>query len=88
MRDKEDMLGERSVASLPGKLFVYNYQYRSLSGFEKKLADLLFHADIGNQKKLLKAFPLETTAVMAYQSKEGWWEECEKDVLEFYNNKR
>ena len=88
MQDKEDMLGERSVASLPGKLFVYNYQYRSLSGFEKKLADLLFHADIGNQKKLLKAFPLETAAVMAYQSKEGWWEECEKDVLEFYNNKR
>jgi hypothetical protein len=82
---------ERSDASpenMKGKLFVYNYQYRSLGGFEKKLGDLIFHADDSNQKKLLKGFPEETQAVMDYQSVEGWWDICERDVEEYYTNKR
>ncbi len=74
--------------NMKGKLFVYNYQYRSLDGFEKKLGDLIFSADGSNQKKLLKGFPEETLAVMDYQSVEGWWDICERDVQEYYTNKR
>lgn len=68
---------------LEGKLFVYNYQYRSLDGFEKKLGELLFHADLGNQRRMLNAFPEHTQAVMDYQSKEGWWDDCIKDVEDY-----
>lgn len=79
---------QSSNSGLVGKLFVYNYQYRSLGGFEEKLGSLLFHADTSNQKKLLKSFPEEAQAVMDYQSKEGWWEICERDVHEYYSKKR
>ena len=76
-KDCEDFKQALKSKATKGQRFVYNWQYRKLDGFEKKLGDLLFHADIGNQKKLLRAFPIETTAVMAYQSVSGWWEDCE-----------
>jgi len=78
---------ERATA-LKGKLFVYNYQYRSLNGFDKKLGDLMFSADSNNQLKLILGFPEEMQAVINYQTVNGWWEECEEDVKEYYNNKR
>jgi len=71
---------EKEMSTLPtrGQSFVYNWQYRKLDGFEKKLGDLLFHADSNNQKKLLKAFPEEVQAVIDYQSVKGWWARCEE----------
>ena len=76
------------MKDLKGKMFVYNYQYRSLGGFDQTLGDLMFKADSQNQKKLLKGFPEEMQAVMNYQSKEGWWSECEEDVHTYYALKR
>ena len=76
------------MKDLKGKMFVYNYQYRSLGGFDQTLGDLMFKADSQNQKKLLKGFPQEMQAVMDYQSKPGWWAECEEDVHIYYINSR
>jgi hypothetical protein len=77
-----------AVNNLKGKLFVYNYQYRSLSGFENSLAELMFKADSQNQKNLLKAYPHEMQAVMDYQTIDVWWEVCVEDVHEYYINSR
>jgi rhamnogalacturonyl hydrolase YesR len=63
-----------------GEDFVYKWQYRSLGGFEAKLADLIAHADTGNQKRMVKAFPEEAQAIINYQSKEGYWDKVQDKV--------
>jgi hypothetical protein len=83
-QDCEDFKQTLRRKATKGQRFVYNWQYRRLDGFEKKLGDLLFHADSGNQKKMLKAFPEEAQAVIDYQSVEGWWAECERDVEDYH----
>lgn len=63
-----------------GEDFVYKWQYRSLGGFEAKLADLIAHADTTNQKRMLKAFPEEAQAIIDYQSKEGYWNKVQDKI--------
>jgi len=73
----------KELEELEGKIFVYDWQYRALGGFEAKLADLIQHGDNSNQERLLLAFPIKVQAIMDYQSKEGWWDECIKDVEDY-----
>ena len=73
----------KELEELEGKIFVHDWQYRKLGGFEAKLADLIQHADNNNQELLLLAFPIKVQAIMDYQSKEGWWAECERDVEDY-----
>lgn len=77
---EEVLTGEKDMENIVGKMFVYDWQYRKLGGFEAKLADVIQHADSGNQRSLLKAFPDKVKAIMDYQSKEGWWKKCVEDV--------
>jgi hypothetical protein len=60
--------------------FVWDWQYRRLEGFMAKLADCISHADSGNQRRLVKAFPDEAQAIIDFQSKEGYWESVERKV--------
>jgi len=81
--DKFNKSENKMTETLIGQLFVYDWQYRRLSGFEAKLADLIAHGDTSNQKRLLKAFPEKVQAIMDYQSKTGWWAKCEEDVKNY-----
>jgi hypothetical protein len=63
-----------------GERFVYDWQYRRLQGFGKKLADCISHADKGNQQKLLQGFPEETQAIINFQTDTNYWQIVEEKM--------
>ncbi|MEO1943170.1 MAG: hypothetical protein ABGY11_02615 [Candidatus Thioglobus sp.] len=74
------MMPHGKIEVTKGEQFVWDWQYRSLGGFKSKLADCISHADTGNQKKLVKAFPEEAQAIIDFQSKQGYWESVERKI--------
>jgi len=56
-----------------GEMFIWEWQYRTHGHFHTYLAKALSIADTGNLKRLKKAFPDETQAMINFHTKEDWW---------------
>ncbi len=66
----------------PTEEVIYAWQYGFASSFKTDLMRLLTQADIDNQARLAKAFPLEVFAYQQYTYKEGWWQEVQHKMQE------
>ena len=54
--------------------FVYDWQFGRLGdSFMDKLANLIAHADLGNQEKISLGFPDEVAGIQSFQTDAGWW---------------
>lgn len=54
--------------------FVYRWQRGGLGGFEELLAKTIAKADLGNRKRLAKAFPGEVNAINRFNFEDGYWD--------------
>ena len=66
----------------PAEEVIYAWQYGFASDFKISLMRLLTQADVENQAKLAKAFPLEVFAYQQYTYKEGWWQAVHRKIQE------
>lgn len=59
---------------------IYNWQYGFAGDFTIGLMRLITQADIENQERLEKGFPLEVGAYHRFIYEMGWWQEVERKV--------
>jgi len=64
-----------------GQKFIWEWQYRTLGGFDTSLAEALSKSDGGNRDKLRKGFPEYADAMDSFQTDSGWWDRVQ-DVVE------
>jgi len=64
-----------------GQTFIYEWQYKTLGGFNQMLADALAHSDGKNRDKLRKGYPEYADAMDSFQTDDGWWDRVQ-DVVE------
>ena len=60
-----------------GEKFIWEWQYRRLGGFDSLIAQALAKADNSNLKRLKKAFPEYTKAMINFHTKDNWWADVE-----------
>ena len=70
-----------------GQTFIWEWQYRTLGGFDSTLAEALSKADGGNRDKLRKGYPEYADAMDSFQHDSGWWQRCQDIVKWFETNK-
>jgi hypothetical protein len=64
----------------PGEIWIVEWQYRMMGGFNLALLNAIARADSNNIEKLRLGFPDEVGAYEAYTQQDGWWEELQKKI--------
>lgn len=80
MTKLEDILTQK-------ELFIYKWQLGILGDFKKSLMHTVTKADESNLSRLEEGFPMEVSSYRCFAYREGWWQEVEKKVAKWQEDK-
>lgn len=81
MNELEDVLS-------PSELFIYKWKLGILGDFKKSLMHTITLADSSNLSRLEEGFPMEISAYKCFAYIDGWWQEVEKKVAKWKEDKK